>query len=195
MRPQKIDDRDLLTGLKSVLTAKGYDGAKLNELAASSGLQKASLYHRYPGGKKEIALAVLNFIGQWVNKHIIQLLHSSEIIPTERLEEALTKISELYNDGKSTCILRALSLDGGMEMFNEEIGNSARSWVHAFEKLGLDFGFDSETALQYAYRVLTTLQGSLVVSKMLDDTNVFKSGLSQIREMYLSQIDNDESIS
>ena len=70
MRPQKVEDQALLLGLMAVLSAKGYDGASLNELAESSGLQKASLYHRFPAGKKEITSAVLNYVNEWVKKNI-----------------------------------------------------------------------------------------------------------------------------
>jgi len=55
MRPQKVNNTELVKGLLNVFRSKGYDGASLNDLAVASGLQKASLYHRFPNGKKEIA--------------------------------------------------------------------------------------------------------------------------------------------
>jgi len=110
MRPQKIDDQTLLSGLMTVLSAKGYDGASLNDLAASSGLQKASLYHRFPGGKKDITLAVLQFVDRWIKINIVKNLNDQSKLPADRLLIGLEKINELYNEGRTTCILRALSL-------------------------------------------------------------------------------------
>ena len=48
MRPQKVQDTEMLQGLMAVLRSRGYDGASLKELSDSTGLKKASLYHRFP---------------------------------------------------------------------------------------------------------------------------------------------------
>lgn len=185
MRPQKIDDQTLLSGLMEVLTSKGYDGASLNDLAASSGLKKASLYHRFPGGKKEIVLAVLNFVTQWIHKNIVSVLTESELPPKLRLEKALKSIREVYQDGKSTCLLRALSLDNGITLFGDELFNAAEEWVSSFRQLGKDVGMDDETAKRTAIDVLTKIQGSLVVSKMLKDTSVFNAAMLEIEKSYM----------
>ncbi|MBL6445998.1 TetR/AcrR family transcriptional regulator [Fulvivirga sp. 29W222] len=185
VRPQKIDDQTLLAGLKDVLSAKGYEGASLNELASSSGLQKASLYHRFPGGKKDIVLAVLNFVGEWIDTNIVNVLRDKHIKPEERLRYALSKIDELYNGGKSTCILRALSMDSGMDLFNAELNGAATKWIDSFHAFGRDLGMSEESAQHAAVTVLTKIQGSLVVSKMLDDPQVFKTAIKEIEEMYI----------
>lgn len=185
MRPQKIDDQTLLAGLKGVLASKGYEGASLNELASSSGLQKASLYHRFPGGKKDIALAVLNFVGDWIDNNIVNVLQSKHEKPEERLRHALSKIDELYNGGRSTCILRALSMDSGMDLFSVELKGAATKWINSFSSLGRDLGMSEDDTRYAALTVLTKIQGSLVVSKMLDDPHVFKTAMSEIEKMYL----------
>lgn len=184
MRPQKIDDQTLLSGLMTVLSTKGYDGASLNDLAASSGLQKASLYHRFPGGKKDIALAVLDFVGKWIANNIVEPLKDSGTSPTDRLHNAIEKIDELYNEGKSTCLLRALSMDSGMHLFSTELKDAAQDWIDSFYQLGIDFGMAEDEALQTAYKVLINVQGSLVVSKMLEDNQVFKNSLQEIVALY-----------
>ena len=56
MRPQKTLDEDVLAGLTEVFQSKGYEAASLQDLARATGLKKASLYHRFPGGKKQMAL-------------------------------------------------------------------------------------------------------------------------------------------
>jgi len=184
MRPQKIDDQTLLSGLMTVLSAKGYDGASLNDLAASSGLQKASLYHRFPGGKKDITLAVLQFVDRWIKINIVKNLNDQSKLPADRLLIGLEKINELYNEGRTTCILRALSLDSGMNLFSAELEKAAIDWIDAFYQLGKDFGIPDKEAYQIALKVLTKIQGSLVVSQMLHDRQIFKDALIEIKYMY-----------
>lgn len=47
-----------MESLIDVLGAKGCDDASLNEVAAACNLKEASLYHRFPNGKRE-TIAVL----------------------------------------------------------------------------------------------------------------------------------------
>jgi AcrR family transcriptional regulator len=136
MRPQKVEDQPLLDGLMAVLRAKGYDGSSLNELASASGLQKASLYHRFPGGKKELTLAVLLYVKEGITKYIYELLTDQSIPPPERLRGVIRNIHSLYNNGKESCILKALSMDSGVELFGEQIKESMQLWIKAFTALG-----------------------------------------------------------
>ncbi len=55
MRPRKIEDEELYGALLATFRLKGYDGTSMHNLEIASGLKKASLYHRYPNGTKEMA--------------------------------------------------------------------------------------------------------------------------------------------
>ncbi len=184
MRPQKVNEKDLLQGLMYVLQSKGYEGSSLNDLAASSGLQKASLYHRFPGGKQEIAVAVLDYVGEWVENNIYNLLIDERISPNKRLESVLQNIDELYGSGDKTCILRALLMDSGIEFLGKGIKEIMERWIDGFTVLGQDFGFDSEESKRKAIQVLVNIQGSLVVAKGLNTNKVFASTLNNIKNSY-----------
>ncbi|MDN5200259.1 TetR/AcrR family transcriptional regulator [Fulvivirgaceae bacterium BMA10] len=187
MRPQKVEDKELLEGLMSVLRAKGYDGSSLNDLAASSGLQKASLYHRFPGGKKEITSAVLAYVDKWVNKHIYEVLSNNANEPSARLETALNNVNALYGSGQEICIIRALTMDSGIELFGEQIKESMSHWIEGFKNLGMAFGFDELKATNKAQQVLIQIQGSLVVSKGMASAEPFQKALLSIKNMYLGE--------
>lgn len=184
MRKPKVEEAELLAGLMSVLRAKGYDGASLNELAASSGLQKASLYHRFPGGKKEIAQAVLDYVGEWVNLNIYHVLANSAVKPQKRLDTALQNIRTIYSNGEETCLLRALSMDSGLNIFGDKIHAGMDRWIEGFTKLGLDLDLSQEMAKQQATQVLILVQGGLVVSKGLDTLQPFEMALLNVKKLY-----------
>ncbi|MEQ9290572.1 MAG: TetR/AcrR family transcriptional regulator [Cyclobacteriaceae bacterium] len=184
MRPQKVEDQELLTALMAVLRTKGYAGASLNELASGSGLQKASLYYRYPGGKQDIGKAVLSFVSEWLKMNVQDVLMNKNKPADDRLNVALKNIDELYHGGKKACILRALSIGEGLHLFAEEIGLSMDLLLKAFTELGLDIGMDPYKAKETAMQVLISIQGSLVVARTLDDTSPFTNTLVRIRKMY-----------
>ncbi|EZH71878.1 TetR family transcriptional regulator [Aquimarina atlantica] len=184
MRPQKVNDQDLLEGLMSVIRSKGYDGSSLNELAGSSGLQKASLYHRFPNGKKEITAVVLDYVEKWVTDNILSLLSDTNIPPSERLEKALINIDDLYGGGQKTCILRALTMDSNLELFGEQLSQIMSQWITGFNTLGVAFGLSESDAKSKAEQTLILIQGSLIVSKALSDLSPFQKTLASIKAMY-----------
>lgn len=170
----------------SVLRKKGYEGSSLNQLAEAANLNKASLYHRFPGGKKEITDAVLDFADEWVKENIYNLLSDNSIPPKDRLISALKIISEdLYDHGHEMCLLRALSMDAGQGLFGNKIKGSMTTWIDAFTLLGIDLGYGKEEADQKAVQVLVHIQGGLVVSESIGSVEPFKAVLEAIEKLYL----------
>lgn len=185
MRPQKVNDANLIEGLMEVLQAKGYDGASLNEFAQVSNLKKASLYHRFPNGKKEIAMAVLNFIGEWTQKNFLDFLSDSSLSQEERLDHAISNIDSMYEGGEKICILRALSMESNFELFGAKINEIMTLWIDGFYNLGLAFGLNQKDARDKAEQTLILVQGSLVVSKGMSTVSPFQQALKSIRRMYI----------
>lgn len=185
MRPQKVLDIEILTGLAKVFRSKGYEGASLKELSEATGLKKASLYHRFPNGKQEMANAVLNHVGTWVEKNVFQALLDESFTPETRLKKGLDEISTLYNGGNDTCLFRALSMQAGIELFEEQIKNGINQWISTFKQLGIALGMPSIAADQKALQVLIQIQGSLILTKALGEISIFETTLKNIEETYL----------
>ena len=78
MRPQKISDQQLTLNMLEVLRARGFDGSSLNDLALAGGLKKASLYHRYPGGKEKLVASVLKHYTDEIKQEIFDVLSSKK---------------------------------------------------------------------------------------------------------------------
>lgn len=178
-------DAEIFKGLGTVLRSRGYDGASLNELANATGLKKASLYHRFPGGKQEMAAAVLTHLGQWVEEHIFNALSDENMSPKERVINGVAGIKELYNGGSEICIFRALSMESGLELFHKQISDGMQQWINAFKNVGISFHLTPKVAEERAIETLVKIQGSLVVSKGLNDLSVFENALEQIEDYYL----------
>ncbi|QTD36866.1 TetR/AcrR family transcriptional regulator [Polaribacter batillariae] len=187
MRPQKILDIEILTGLTEVFRSKGYEGASLKELSEATGLKKASLYHRFPNGKQEMADAVLNHLSNWVKDNVFQSLLDNNVEPKMRLKNGLLAIRTLYNGGKATCIFRALSMKAGFDLFDQQIKNGMNEWLSSFKEVGIALKLSPKEAQQKALQVLIAIQGSLIVTKGLGDISVFENTLQNIEYNYLHE--------
>jgi len=187
MRPQKVLDIEILAGLAKVFRSKGYEGASLKELADATGLKKASLYHRFPNGKQEMAEAVLDHIAEWVENNVFKALTDEEVSPPKRLKNGISQIRKLYSGGEEVCILRALSMEAGLELFNNQIQNGMTEWISVLEKIGLALGFSNAKAKASAIQSLIDIQGSLIVSRGLNDVKIFEQTLKKIENDFLKK--------
>ena len=186
MRPQKILDKQLMVSLSQTFREKGYEGTSLSDISEATGLKKASLYYRFPNGKKEMAEGVLNHIDLWVNDTIVSVLTNENMTAKQRLTNGLVHIKDLYDSGKTTCIFRAFSLKTGLELFEKCINDGMNTWINAFTKLGIAFKLTEENAKEKALQTLIIIQGSLIVTKGLNDIKVFEKALKSIENQYLT---------
>lgn len=184
MRPQKVDHQHLMEGLMSVLREKGFEGSSLMDLSAATGLKKASLYHRFPGGKKEIAEAVLNYVKAWNEVNILGVLANKKLSPKKRLDMAIDNINLLYDQGKSTCILRAMTTEASLPIFGNQIEESFQLWIDGFTILAIDLGSSKKKGHQLAQEVIIRVQGALILSKGMNDITPFRESMDYIKKMY-----------
>ena len=70
-RQARIDDGVLMDKLSAVFGDVGFQGASMAALAEATGLKKASLYHRFPDGKEQMAREVLLAAGDWMTENIL----------------------------------------------------------------------------------------------------------------------------
>ena len=187
MRPQKVLDPEILAGLSKVFRSKGYEGASLKELAEATGLKKASLYHRFPNGKQEMAEAVLSHLDEWVENNVFQALSEDKVSPELRLKNGINQIKILYNGGEEVCIFRALSMKTGLDLFEEQINIGMKQWMAAFHKIGLELGLTASKAQSNAVQTLIEIQGSLIVTKGVGDVKIFEKTLKNIEKRYLKK--------
>jgi len=184
MRPQKVSDQQLIERMLVVLRSKGYDGSSLNELALAGGLKKASLYHRFPGGKEELAKSVLDSYAAYLEQNVFKVLAKSKVKPKKRLKKALGNIRILYNEGARNCLYRALSMESGLALYGEQIAMNCNQWIRAFTILGRDMGFKKKKAKRLALDGLLKVQGSLVLANIFNDPKPFQDVLEEITSEY-----------
>ena len=183
MAKRKYTQDEIIEGLMQVFRSVGYEGARLEELAKASGLKKSSLYHRFPGGKKQMADEVLKYAANWVKHNITDVL-KREGDAKARLKRALTSFDLLYSGGEKACILRALSMESGLDLFATAINHSFKDIVEGFAKLAEDCGHTKKKALLIGEDALIKIQGGLILSRGTNDSSLFKRILKDIQLMF-----------
>ncbi len=176
---RKIAEPELLNRLTQVFRTHGYEGASLSRISEATGLQRASLYHRFPGGKAEMAEAALKRAGDWLHAHALQPLTESGP-PERRLRQMADKLDEFYEGGQQSCLLDALSFgveEGGIRDHQRA---AMQAWVDAIATMLRESGFPQRTARERAEDAVIRIQGSLVMARTSGDPKPFRRTLRNL---------------
>jgi AcrR family transcriptional regulator len=184
MPVQKVSREDVIRRLLTVFRQHGYEGASLTMISKEAGLQKASLYHLFPGGKEEMAQAVLDAVNDSLEKRILMPLRGDGA-PAQRLKDMIERVCAFYGQGSESCIFDTLSLGGDDNPFRKGIGKAMCAWADALAVLAREHGATPAVARRRAETVLVTIQGTLVLARCVDDPKVFLRGLQTLPEILL----------
>lgn len=177
-RPRSVSEDDLIARLARVFSEVGYEGAALSVLAKATGLQKASLYHRFPGGKKQMADEVLAATGTWLETQILAPL-AGPGTPAERLGIVAANLDGFYQGGARACLLNMLSSPRTQDgPFAPAIRQAFEALIAGLAHVARETGASPDAARQRAERAVMLLQGALVLSRGTGTTAPFRAFLA-----------------
>lgn len=182
MAHPKRSDEDLLSALTDVFRALGYAGASLSRIAEATGLEKASLYHRFPGGKEAMVAAVVSRVNRWLQDHVIKPLERPGK-PTQKVRSVALRLRQLYGDGGKSCVLDTLSLPGGSPRLREAVRGSLKAWLRAFTDIAREAGASDAEARQRAEQAIIEIEGSLVLARVLGDRKPFHRAMDRLPDL------------
>lgn len=179
-RPASIDDAELIARLSGVFQDVGYEGASLAVLSDATGLQRASLYHRFPGGKQQMAGEVLASAIDWAVANVVAPLNAKGDL-AQRLAQARANLNELYGSGSKSCLLNMLMAPRNLGgPFAPAIKSAFEALINAFAHFAREAGHRPAAARKAGERAVTLIQGSLVLARGLQNSKPFRDALNAL---------------
>jgi TetR/AcrR family transcriptional repressor of lmrAB and yxaGH operons len=177
----KIENEKLLEQLTRVFQQYGYEGASLSRISEATGLERASLYHRFPGGKDQMAEAVLEHVAGTFEEVLSPLYESGSL--AARIRESGRRLQEFYEDGSVSCVLDTLSLRAGSRALHEAIGRAYSAWREAFAAAAREAGFPSVSARRRAEEAIMSIHGALVLARATGDKSPFRRVIARLPDL------------
>ena len=173
---------DLTQALRDVFRARGWDGASLSDLAAATGLNRASLYHHFPKGKADMAAAALADVETRLAEEMLAPLRGAGT-PRARLSAMGRTLSDYYRGGELGCLLGALARGQGEHGLGERVGRAFSDWIEALQALAAEEGLGERRAHENALAVVVAIQGALVLSTATGSPEPFALTLARLPEL------------
>jgi AcrR family transcriptional regulator len=173
---------DVLPVLGEIFREHGFDGASLSVITEGTGLGKGSLYHFFPGGKEEMAAAVLAEIDDWFQRNIYRPLREGSD-PRASIDHMFTAVEDYFQSGRRVCLVGAFALSNTRDRFAGQVQSYFADWAAALAKALGRAGYAAAEARSLTEDILGGIQGGLVLARALGDPKVFSRSLKRLRQL------------
>lgn len=182
MARQVAERADVVPVLAELFREHGYEGTSLALIGARTGLGKGSLYHFFPGGKEEMAAAVLADIDGWFERKIYAPLRGGEDRAGARasVDAMFANVDAYFRSGRRSCLIGAFALGHTRGRFAVLIDDYFWRWQMALAGALARAGHAAPTA-DLAEEVLIGIQGAIVLAQARDDEEVFRREIARLR--------------
>jgi TetR/AcrR family transcriptional regulator, lmrAB and yxaGH operons repressor len=176
--PRIVYERaDVLPMLAEAFRELGYDGASMARITERTGLGKGSLYHFFPGGKEDMAAAVLVEIDAWFDDRVFTPL--ATLPAAEGLARMWLAVDEYFHSGARVCLVGAFALDETRDRFASAIGAYFARWI---DVLASALQATGEVApREAALAIVGGIQGALVLARALNNPGLFVETTARLR--------------
>jgi TetR/AcrR family transcriptional regulator, lmrAB and yxaGH operons repressor len=156
---------------------QGYAATGLNQILDTAGVKAGSLYHHFPGGKAELAAAVVDSVGGGVENLLRDQL-AGDVPVTTVVQRWLDVLAAgLAADGRDGCPVEPIATESvhASELVRRAATRAFDGWCTAIaERLRAD-GWAGAQADETALAVVSIIEGALVLSRTTGDARALRA--------------------
>ena len=180
------DSRDgrerLLAGAQRLLAEKGYAGMELRDVAIRGKAPRGSIYHHFPGGKRQLAVEAAALEGREIRALIERSLEERGTRGTLALFGALFSRRAAKHPELVGCPVAAAALARPEDPSLAAAATAAfQSWEEPIAAALRDEGVAEEDAATFAGLVVSTVEGALVRARAAGETSAIDSAVAGLQ--------------
>lgn len=174
----------MIRAAADLLQRRGYHGTGVAEILAQSGAPRGSLYHHFPGGKRQITIEAIAYAAQLFARDLDSAVReAADIDACCAALSTLCKRDLLATDYDAGCPLAAVALDAPS---NEgDIMDACRAgfalWADRVAAHFGRLGLASESAIDAAKLFVRLLLGSSMAARVAKTTVPIDEGIAQLK--------------
>lgn len=177
--PRLVYERaDVVPMLAEAFRELGYDGASMARITEKTGLGKGSLYHFFPGGKEDMAAAVLAEVDSWFEARVFTPL--ATLPAGEGVRTMWQAVDEYFHAGGRVCLVGAFALDETRDRFGSAIDAYFKRWIDVLTAALTSAG--EPAPRQAALEIVGGIQGGLTLARALNNPGVFVETTARLRQ-------------
>lgn len=168
--------------IAEALRRYGYEAATMSILGRETGLGRSSLYHYFPGGKEEMALAALDLAEVFLRDDLTARRGGAGTV--EQLAgDFIARLKDYYRGGAVGCVFATLTLHDCPPAVAARVAGLMDFWIAELTRRLEELGLAAPRSAAAA--VVRQVQGGLVVALATGDPGQFDAALTEIARIIL----------
>lgn len=170
-RPQSsVGTRErIVRSASRLMQRQGYDGTGIKQIAQDAAATLGSVYHFFPGGKQELAVAAIDHGDREFGEFLAGALASTDD-PAEAIESCARTLGQdlRASDWVDGCPVATTALGTATSSpdIQEAAADAFARWRGLVEARLEGAGFDATTARDLAHTVISTLEGAELAAQV-----------------------------
>lgn len=173
---------DVVPLVAEVFRTYGFEGASLARISEGTQLGKGSMYHFFPGGKEEMADAVLGEIDAWFRLHVFEPLQEGADAAAA-IVQMFDQVERYFQSGRKVCLVGVFALGKERDRFAVRVRDYFGAWIDALASALVRSGLSGAQAAALSEEVVGGIQGALVLARALERPELFVSALQRLRAL------------
>ncbi|MCE0764624.1 TetR/AcrR family transcriptional regulator [Pseudonocardia kujensis] len=190
-RPPSIEDDKLTDLIVAVFRERGFVGTAIGDLSTASGLRRASLYHRFPAGKEQMAEVALDTVGRRFRRILEPMREDADV--AAGIAETARRLGEFYGAGALSCVLDTMTLAGAPAEIRDRARSLATAWIDAMTDAARRAGHRPDAALRAAKDAFVRIEGALVLGRVTGDTGAFAEAVALLPTLLMPEAADERS--
>ena len=176
METKALPTKDrLILSAATLFRTRGYHGVGLADLLAEAKAPKGSLYHHFPNGKSDLAMAAAT----WASDEMLRLIAASFDGAATFRDGATTlcyKLAKLFDiTGWDTCPIAATLFEGPDNTeFRAHANHIYEGWITEVHDHATRLGLDEAEAQAKSEHLFMLIQGGWTLARARKDSNVIR---------------------
>jgi TetR/AcrR family transcriptional regulator, lmrAB and yxaGH operons repressor len=183
-RPDQSRDR-IIGAAASLLRQRGYAATSTTDVLGVAGATTGSLYHHFPGGKEDLAVAALGISTDVVHDALQAALDSAPSTAAALTAWIARLASALDADPRNGCPIAPTALEAvhASERLRAAAATAFQRWAATIAAGLVTEGWPPQQARPTAIAVLSLIEGALMLSRTAGDTEALTAAADQIEHL------------
>ncbi len=156
---------------------QGYAATGINQILEAAEVKPGSLYHHFPTGKAELATAVVDTVGQDIERLLRGVLATDASIP-DIVAQWIDLLARGFDgDERDGCPIEPLATESvhASPLVRAAAARAFAGWCAAIAERLIDDGWAIGPAEQTAGAVISLIEGALILSRVAGERTALES--------------------
>ena len=176
----------LIHAMADALQRKGLHGVGLSEILEMTGAPKGSLYHHFPGGKTDLAVAAIDSIGEQIDQHFSKLF-SQQTDPLSALQKWFHGALQVLENShfERGCPLATVALESSPDdtEIRAALQRTFTTIRHVLSKHLHTSGFATEQTDNLAALFVSLYEGGLLQARVAGSTEPLRKAINALFDL------------